>query len=62
MKIGQISGRMTVQFDNKCKDETKVYGWVKRFVVRWTIVDARCGGLVAVTCVEVKGTAPSAHA
>jgi hypothetical protein len=57
-----ISGRMTVQFDNNCTDQTKVYGWLERFVGRRTRVDARSGGLMPVTCVEVKGTDPSAHA
>ena len=62
MKIGHISGRMTVQFDNNCTDQTKVYGWVERFVGRRRRVEARSGGLMPVNCVEFKGTDPSAHA
>jgi hypothetical protein len=61
VKISQISGRMTVQFDNNCADQTKVYGWVEWFVGRWTRVEPRSGGLMAVTCVDVKGTDTSAH-
>jgi hypothetical protein len=53
---------MTVQFDSNCTDQTKVYGWVERFVGGRTSVEARCGGLLPVNCVEVKGTDPSAHA
>jgi hypothetical protein len=60
VKIGPISGRMTFQFDN-CTDQTKVYGWVEWSVGRWTRVDTRSGGLMAVTCVDVKGTDTSAH-
>jgi hypothetical protein len=52
VKIGPISGRMTVQFDNNSTGQTKVYGWVELFVGSWT----RCGGIMAVTCVDVKET------
>jgi len=63
VKIGHIfSGRMTVQFDNNWTDQTKVCGWVEGSVGRRTRVVARSGGLMPVTCVEVKGTDPSAHA
>ena len=62
VKIGHISGRMRVQFDNNCTDQNIVYGWVERFVGRRTRVDAHSGGLMPVTGVEVKGTDPSAHA
>ena len=62
VKIGHISGRMTVQFDNNCTDQKKVYGWVERFVGKRTRVDARSGGLMPITCVDFKGTDPHAHA
>jgi hypothetical protein len=62
VKIGHISGRMTVQFDSNCTGQAKVYRWVERFVARRTMVDARSRRLKSVTCVEVKGTDPSAHA
>jgi hypothetical protein len=45
VKIGHISGRITIQFDSNCTDQTKVYGWVERLVGRRTTVDARGGGL-----------------
>jgi len=53
---------MTIQFDNNCVDQTKVYGWVERFVGRRRRVDTRSGRLMPVTCLEVKGIDPSAHA
>jgi hypothetical protein len=59
VKTGEIYGRMTVQYGDNCMSQRKVYERVERFGGGgWRSVDddddARSGGSLTVTCVEVK--------